>query len=194
MMPLATSLVAQSPDPRPRAQYQLERPNSEYLSKLSSEQMQLIEKLNRCDAEHLAQLPVLVLPSNWNLDESSHSPWAPQLRSTLVPVKSLIVHVPSQSFAAYESGTLVRWGPISSGRAAHPTPAGDYHLNWRSRGRKSTDNPSWFLEWYYNFENLSRPVVSRLCASRLPGEPRLRPTTETGCALALRVGRRLDLE
>ena len=165
---LARSLDAQSRDPKLRAQYQLEKPNVKSLSNLSSEQMQLIEKLNRCDAEHLAQLPILVSPSDWSLDESSHSPWPPQLRSTPVPAKLLIVHVPSQAFGGYESGTLVRWGPISSGRAAHPTPAGDYHLNWRSRGRYSTDNPSWFLEWYYNFENLRGLSFH---AYALPGYP-----------------------
>src|SRR5579872_4846259 len=95
---LARSLIAQPQDRKSRPQYQLEKPDPESLSKLSSEQMQIMEKLNRCDAEHLARLPVLVSPLDWSLDESSHSPWPPLLRSAPLPAKLLVVHVPAQVF------------------------------------------------------------------------------------------------
>jgi hypothetical protein len=57
------------------------------------------------------------------------------------------------AFAAYESGELVRWGPISSGASETTTPAGLYHLNWRATGPMSTVNPHWFLPWYFNDDN-----------------------------------------
>ncbi len=67
--------------------------------------------------------------------------------------KYVVVHQPFQVFGAYESGRLVRWGPISSGRKETATPAGSYNLTWRSRKRTSTDNEAWVLEWYFNFIN-----------------------------------------
>ena len=67
--------------------------------------------------------------------------------------KFIVVHQPMQAFAAYESGTLVRWGPVSRGRKETPTPSGLFNLTWRSRKRTSTDNDAWVLEWYFNFVN-----------------------------------------
>jgi hypothetical protein len=37
--------------------------------------------------------------------------------------KLLVVDQRGQAFAAYEHGSLVRWGPVSSGRAPMATPA-----------------------------------------------------------------------
>jgi lipoprotein-anchoring transpeptidase ErfK/SrfK len=78
------------------------------------------------------------------------------------------VHSPSQVFGAYEYGHLVRWGPVSSGRARYPTPSGLFHLNWRARQRTSTDNPDWDLEWYFNFHNFRGLAFHQ---SALPGRP-----------------------
>ncbi len=150
------------------AHYQLDKPSAKLLSALSGARMRIMENLNRCDAKHLANLPLIVSPSDWTLDPLSYSPWPSRLELASTDPKILLVHVPTQSFAGYESGTLVHWGPISSGRAAHETPAGQFHLNWRSRGRYSTVNPAWFLEWYYNFEN-SRGLSFHYYA--LPGYP-----------------------
>ena len=63
------------------------------------------------------------------------------------------MHQPWQAFGAYESGRLVRWGPVSTGRRETATPTGAFNLNWRSKGRHSTDNAAWFLPWYFNFHN-----------------------------------------
>jgi hypothetical protein len=116
-------------------------------------QLGLLEKLNRRDSEHLARAECIVVPDVWHDDELVYSPvpawdaWASE------HPKALHVDLSVQAFAAYEHGHLVRWGPISSGRAKSRTPPGLFHLNWRSPGRYSTDDPSWFLPWYFNFEN-----------------------------------------
>jgi hypothetical protein len=132
------------------------------------ELLPLLEKLNRADAEHLGRLPVLVVPDEPFADELLLSPlplawgWAANLR------KAIVVDQPAQVFGAYECGRLVRWGPVSSGRRERPTPAGLFHLNWRSPGRPSTENPKWYMTWYFNFDNPRGLALHQL---ELPGRP-----------------------
>lgn len=117
------------------------------------EQLAILEKLNRRDVVHLARLTEVIAPDAWRDDELEYSPmprdwtWAAQFP------KLIVVHQPSQVFGAYENGHLVRWGPVSTGRTERPTPAGFFHLTWRSRSRRSTENNAWILNWYFNFIN-----------------------------------------
>lgn len=115
--------------------------------------LQLLEKLNRCDREVLPKLDTIVIPLDWDRDETDYSPLPKKLDWAQNVDSVVLVHAPMQAFAAYERGELVRWGPISSGGPKSPTPPGAYFLNWKSKGRYSTVNRSWFLRWYFNFEN-----------------------------------------
>jgi hypothetical protein len=117
------------------------------------QQRALLEKLNRRDLEHLARLPEVIAPDTWTGDELDYSPlphewsWAAQFG------KVIVVDEPSQVFGAYEAGHLVKWGPVSTGRVQSQTPAGSYHLTWRARQRRSSENDEWLLNWYFNFIN-----------------------------------------
>jgi hypothetical protein len=130
---------------------------AELRTRFSPEQIAALEKLNRRDAEHLVRtdppVPGLVVPSSWDGGELAYSPFPLEWVAAAGYPKYLVVHQRDQAFAAYEYGKLVRWGPVSSGREETPTPAGAYHLTWRSRKRTSTDNEAWILEWYFNFVN-----------------------------------------
>lgn len=134
----------------------------------SDGQLALLEKLNRCDWRKLAGMKEMVVPEHWDYDESVYSPlseapaWARELD------KLLVVHQPSQAFAAYENGCLVRWGPVSTGAKRSPTPEGFFNLNWKSRERRSTVNRDWLLRWYYNFQNRSGRSFHEY---ELPGQP-----------------------
>lgn len=119
----------------------------------SSTRIDILEALNRADAAHLVRLDRLVVPDTWVDDRLAYSPFPTQYDWRRDAPKLLVVDQPAQAFAAYEQGRLVRWGPVSSGRRDHPTPAGLFHLNWRSRGRHSTVDPDWFMPWYFNFHN-----------------------------------------
>ncbi|MFQ5664924.1 MAG: L,D-transpeptidase [Candidatus Binatia bacterium] len=122
--------------------------------RFTERQLRLLELLNRCDLNHLTRQARLVVPDRWNLDPLAYSP-LPRRYAWAEPYpKVLVVHQPSQAFGGYERGNLIRWGPVSSGRAQYPTPTGLFHLNWKSRGRQSTLNPHWFLKWYFNFSNV----------------------------------------
>lgn len=138
------------------------------LERFSDEQIRTLENLNRADRHHLGRLPSLVVPDDWGVPETEYSrlpefsEWAAGYR------KALLVHLEAQIFGAYEEGRLVRWGPVSSGREAHPTPGGLFHLNWRSRKRASTEDPDWIMEWYFNFHNRRGLALHQYS---MPGRP-----------------------
>jgi hypothetical protein len=170
---LATSVSGQEPASAPPASsqvYQLVEGGmrKEELQRLDPDLLALLEKLNRADASRLARLPALVMPASDALDELQHSPlpltfdWASELP------KALVVHLPSQVFGAYERGSLVRWGPISSGRESDRTPSGLFYLNWKSPGRHSSIDPDWYMPWYFNFEARRGIAFHQY---RLPGVP-----------------------
>jgi hypothetical protein len=122
-------------------------------------QLAVMEKMNRRDLAHLARqeppVPGLVVPLAWPAsdDVTALSPLPDAFPWAEAYPKAIVVHQPWQAFAAYESGRLVRWGPVSTGRKDTPTPSGLFFLTWRSKGRYSTDNAAWFLPWYFNFNN-----------------------------------------
>ncbi|MBI3047659.1 MAG: L,D-transpeptidase family protein [Acidobacteria bacterium] len=157
--------------PGARAEYRIERrveTARDLGARFTAPQRAILEKLNRADAAHLHRQDSLVVPSAWYDDELQYSPFPLVYAADAHLPKLLVVDLPGQAFAAYEDGQLVRWGPVSSGRRAHPTPSGWFHLNWRSRGRHSTVNPEWYMEWYFNFDN-ARGLA--LHAYVLPGYP-----------------------
>jgi len=138
------------------------------VGRFASWQVAILEKLNRTDTRHMARQDVLVIPLEWHVDELTYSPFPRTYPAAAARPKLLVVDQPAQAFAAYQGGHLVRWGPVSTGRRAHPTPSGLFHLNWRTRGRHSTVNPAWYMEWYVNFHN-TRGLA--LHAYALPGHP-----------------------
>ena len=148
--------------------YHLEAVPEDLEDRYTDEQLGLLEKLNRADREGLSGLNVLVVPDRWDARVQAHSPLPQALPELALRATALVVHQPLQVFGAYEKGRLVRWGPVSTGRREYPTPSGLFHLNWRSRGRHSTLNPDWYMEWYFNFHN-ERGLSLHQYA--LPGEP-----------------------
>lgn len=131
----------------------------ELRQQFTPDQIATLERLNRRDVDHLLRteprVSGLVVPSAWPASDDVVAlsplpdawPWAE------TQPKAIVVHQPWQAFAAYESGRLVRWGPVSTGRRETATPSGAFNLTWRSKGRHSTDNAAWFLPWYFNFHN-----------------------------------------
>jgi lipoprotein-anchoring transpeptidase ErfK/SrfK len=127
-----------------------------YLSQLKSEigeeKMAVLLKLNRLDPHHLRSGVTLTIPEQ--VDElSAFSPFPHRLETGSEIPKLVLVSLRVQAFGAYESGRLVRWGPISSGKKSTPTPAGLYHTNWKSKATRSSINQDWLLPWYFNLDN-----------------------------------------
>ena len=124
--------------------------------------------LNRIDLEHLRQGATLVVPES-AVTMAAVAPFPASLGDARSwPPRLLLVARRVQAFAAYEAGQMVRWGAISTGREETPTPAGLFATNWRSKLRRSTDNPAWLLPWYFNFINASGVSFHQF---DLPGYP-----------------------
>ena len=125
---------------------------SQLKSEIGEEKMAVLLKLNRLDAQHLRAGVTLVIPEQ--IDElSAFSPFPPKVETVSEIPKLVLVSLRVQAFGAYEFGNLVRWGPVSSGKKATPTPAGLYHTNWKSKATRSSINEDWLLPWYFNLDN-----------------------------------------
>jgi hypothetical protein len=124
-------------------------------------------RLNRVDREHAPALDSLVLPEP-AAGFRAPSPFPPALASLEAPPKLLVVSVRVQAFAAYDSGRLVRWGPLSTGAAGQPTRPGVYHANWKLPVHRSTVDSTWLMRWCVNIENR---VGLALHQYALPGRP-----------------------
>jgi hypothetical protein len=126
------------------------------LDNYTDAEIAILEKLNRVDLAHLKRLRRIVIPADLSLDVLHYSPLPQELSCLAGREKFIAVHLPTQVFGAYERGSLVRWGPISSGRQKHATPSGLFHLNWRSRARTSTENPDWHIGMVLQFPKPAR--------------------------------------
>jgi lipoprotein-anchoring transpeptidase ErfK/SrfK len=169
-----TSLAAVRPaalgeqgEPRYRIETRADRSGS-LRARFSESQLAILEKLNRADVAHLEQLREVVVPESWTDDERSYSALPMRYPSSEASPTFLVVYLPGQLFGAYEFGSLVRWGPVSSGSRNNPTSPGTFALNWRSTGRTSTVDPDWFMRWYFNFSNREGLALH---AYSLPGYP-----------------------
>jgi lipoprotein-anchoring transpeptidase ErfK/SrfK len=125
-------------------------PSRLVLEALAPDQLAVLEKLNRVDASRLRRLNRLIVPAAWADDELAYSPFPQDYPWAASKAQMMVVDQAAQAFGAYEYGRLVRWGPVSTGEGGK-TPAGLFELSWRSRGHTSSEDPSWYLEWYFNF-------------------------------------------
>lgn len=157
---LSMSATAQS------MRYHLEHPGPK--SRFSKHQMEILAKLNHADPASLRELRQIIVPNQWEDDELLYSPMPRTLDAFAAEEKALLVDLTAQAFGAYESGVLVRWGPVSSGDSEHQTPAGIYHLNWEVPVRISSENPTWVMHWYFNFSNTAGLALHEYT---LPGRP-----------------------
>jgi hypothetical protein len=169
---LAAVLTVTALDGQPAGvvEYRIERPAgvSELRDRFASPQLEALEKINRADRAHLGQLNEMLVPRTWSSDERDYSTMPRRYPSVEGQRKLVVVHLPGQMFGAYESGRLVRWGPVSSGARQAPTPEGLFHLTWRSANHVSTINSEWSMRWYFNFANRQGLAFHQ---RSLPGHP-----------------------
>ena len=129
-------------------------------------------KLNRVDSAHVHQgdtlIVPLVAPAPGDTLGFGLSPFPLALDAVRDTSKLLLVSRRIQAFAVYDSGRLVRWGPVSTGRRETPTPAGLYRTNWKDKERYSTVDESWLLRWYVNLQNFAGVSLHEY---ELPGRP-----------------------
>jgi len=130
-------------------------------------------RLNRIDAEHAAGTDTLIVPERPDERRGAGPFVAPAPFPSRIPAldslaKTLVVAVRIQAFAAYDSGRLVRWGPVSSGGPGAPTRPGRYHVNWKLPVHRSTVDTSWVMPWCVNIDNREGTALHQ---HPLPGYP-----------------------
>ena len=116
------------------------------------EGVSIILKVNRIDSRHARKGRTLVVPEE-TAGFMDLSPFPKEIESAGGITKLLLVSRRVQAFAAYESGKLIRWGPVSTGKKSTPTPTGLYFTNWKAKETRSTVNSSWILPWCFNLDN-----------------------------------------
>jgi hypothetical protein len=144
---------------------------------LDSAELLTVLKINRIDASH-ARGRQLMVPDSIGA-ELAYSPLPDTIPALVGIPKFVLVSRRVQAFGAYEYGTLVRWGPTSTGKEATPTDSGLFFTNWKSKRAISTDDPSWILNWYVNFIAMKGVAFHEY---DLPGRP-----ASHGCVRLLQV-------
>jgi len=135
------------------------------LKKIGKDNLDNILAINRIDK---LKRDTLVVPDSIYADFNMYAPF-PLFIDRIKEVKKIIfVSQRIQAFAAYEYGSLVFWGPVSTGKKTTPTPNGLFHTNWKAKKQISTDDPTWILYW--NFNIINNKGVS-LHQFELPGYP-----------------------
>lgn len=121
-------------------------------ARMSAAELDQVLRLNRVDAEHLGSLDSLVVPDR-TAGFVAPSPFPDHVPAADSLSRLVLVALRVQAFAFVDSGRVAFWGPISSGAAATPTPAGLYAVNWKQPVHVSTVDESWVMRWCMNLDN-----------------------------------------
>ncbi len=118
------------------------------------QRMAIVELTNRVTRKYILQRSSLLVPDSFPPDFRAYSPYPLEWARAADLPKLFVVDKYTQTFAAYESGQLVRWGLACTGREDDLTAAGRYTFNWKDEYRESTAAPEgevWKLRWVFNF-------------------------------------------
>ncbi|SHH22140.1 L,D-transpeptidase [Flavobacterium defluvii] len=118
-----------------------------------SSKMNIVYAINRTDKANLKKLDSVVIPADFSGDLVYYLPFPLHVSALEDISKIIIFSYPTQTFAAYENGELVRTGPTNMGRKKDPTPIGLFFTNWKAEKTTSTFNDEWELKWNFNIEN-----------------------------------------
>ncbi|MFT7507834.1 MAG: lipoprotein-anchoring transpeptidase ErfK/SrfK [Acidimicrobiales bacterium] len=93
----------------------------------------LAMKVNRVDAKHLKSGMTVIIPVSTMAYQYVPVPKRIEAHAE----RQLIVFLEEQYFGAYENGTLVHWGPVSSGKNGR-TRVGSFKALWKDRWHRSS--------------------------------------------------------
>ena len=122
-------------------------------NRFSSEQRKIIYALNRIDERKVWTGKELVIPDSISTDLMDYSPFPKELGMVDTIPKLVLISQRIQAFGLYESGKLIKWGPVSSGKKSTPTPNGLHYGNYKAKRKVSSVNEDWILPYYFNFMN-----------------------------------------
>lgn len=119
----------------------------------SEEERFTILALNRLDLQNSWRADTLMIPDKISADFLDYSPFPYQLDVLNDVDKFVVFSYPMQSYAAYENGKLMKWGPTSMGKKSAQTKRGLMFANWKKELAISTVNSSWKLPYNFNIHN-----------------------------------------
>ena len=123
---------------------------------LGMQRAKVVELLNRVLLQELEVGDTLVVPTEFEVDFRSYSPFPRYYPGAREFDKLFIIEKSIQAWAAYEYGQLARWGIVNTGAKESPTPTGRYNFNWKEEHRVSSLSPAgepWDMYWVFNFHN-----------------------------------------
>ncbi len=122
-------------------------------STLGAKQLEIALAVNRTDKSHFKKMDTVLVPKDPSGDIVYYLPF-PLYVSYLKDVEKIVFFsYPTQTFAAYEYGELVRTGQTNMGSRRHQTPTGLFFTNWKAKKTISTVNDEWELKWNFNIAN-----------------------------------------
>lgn len=123
------------------------------LADYSNEDLQTILALNRIQKNRLRPHQKLIIPDCAAASFIDYSPFPQHFPEMACFPKVVLIAQRIQAFALYESGNLVKWGPVSTGKYSTQTPNGLNYGTYKAKRKISTVDPSWIMPYYFNFMN-----------------------------------------
>lgn len=143
------------------------KPGSELIDLVGFEHVPTVLALNRLDDKNLRVGTSITIPRSF--DDPSLLIFMPERIEAAKDIPKLVVVAQSvQAVGFYEYGTLVRSGPVSSGKKSTPTKSDLYFANWKGKEVISTFSDEWILKWNVNIENKEGIALHQY---GLPGYP-----------------------
>jgi len=168
-----TSVVEVEPEVKPTIQYTTltigTNPRKEITDAVGYDNVQLVLALNRINMHKIQKGAILSIPTSWEgVDMMALSPYPAFIDRIKEIPKFIFVSQRVQAFGLYENGTLVRWGPVSTGKKSTQTPSNLYFANWKQKITISNIDDTWIMPWNVNFANLEGMSLHQY---ELPGYP-----------------------
>ncbi len=116
-------------------------------------QLNIVMGVNRTDKKNLAKMDSILIPSDLKGDIEFYLNFPVEVPYLDSIKKIIYFSYATQTFAAYENGSLIYSGPTNMGRKKDPTPAGLFFTNWKAEQTTSTFNDEWDLKWNFNIAN-----------------------------------------
>lgn len=115
--------------------------------------VQIITDINRTDLKNLSKMDSILVPNKLDGKREDYLPFPLQVQALKSVDRILLFSYATQTFAAYQNGSLEYTGPTNMGREKDPTPTGLFFTNWKAEETTSTFNDEWDLKWNFNIEN-----------------------------------------
>lgn len=133
--------------------YHFEKTKTWLTTTQDSSKIWIVLAANRTDRTNIKKMDSMIVPQDLTGDLAYYLPFPLEVASLNNVSKIILFSYATQTFAAYEYGTLIRTGPTNMGRKSDKTPTGLFFTNWKAEKTTSTFNDEWDLKWNFNIAN-----------------------------------------